>query len=239
VSLQTVDLDRLRPVAGERLLDLGAGEGRHAIAAHLRENLQVVALDPQEQDLTCARERYRTLRRADRRHDVAFVRGSGHALPFPDASFDLVICAEVLEHVHDYRTVLAEIARVLRPGGRLAVSVPRYGPERICWWLSDAYHQVPGGHVRIFEARVLERAIAAHGLRRIARHGAHALHVPYWWLCCLYWERRERHPLVRAWHRLLVWDLMRHPRLTRSVERLLNPVLGKSVVMYFVKGATA
>lgn len=235
MSLETVDLRRLRLAPGERLLDLGAGEGRHAVSAHLLEDLQVVALDPNAADLSLARERFSELRRTDRHHDVTFVRGSGLALPFPDASFDVVICAEVLEHVHDYRGMLAEIARVLRPGGRLAVSVPRYGPERICWWLSDAYHQVEGGHVRIFRPHELECAISANGLACTARHWAHALHAPYWWLICLFWERRESHPLVRAWHRLLVWDLMQRPRMTRIVERLLNPMLGKSVVMYFVR----
>ena len=53
------------------------------------------------------------------------------------------------------------------------------------------------------------------------------------------WERQERSRLVAAYHRLLVWDLMHRPWITRTLERLLNPVLGKSVVMYFRKAPAA
>jgi hypothetical protein len=51
-------------------------------------------------------------------------------------------------------------------------------------------------------------------------------------------DGEEEAAIVRAWHRLLVWDLMKRPRITRVAEQLLNPVMGKSVVMYFVKRAT-
>src|SRR6202021_2633687 len=78
--------------------------------------------------------------------------GGGDALrlPFPSGSFDRVIAAEVLEHIPDDRRALAELARVLRPGGTIAVTVPRWYPELINWVLSDDYHLVPGGHVRIY-----------------------------------------------------------------------------------------
>ena len=52
---------------------------------------------------------------------------------------------------------------------------------------------------------------------------------------CLFWNSRERNALVRQYHRLLVWDMMQRPALTRAIERALNPILGKSVVMYFLK----
>ena len=77
------------------------------------------------------------------------------ALPVPDASVDRVMASEVLEHIPDDVTAMAEIARVLKPGGRVAVTVPRYGPERICWALSDEYHANEGGHVRIYRRDVV------------------------------------------------------------------------------------
>lgn len=78
--------------------------------------------------------------------------GDALNLPFPDESFDVVIISEVMEHIPDDKGVLAEMVRVLRPGGRIAITVPRYGPEKVCWTLSDAYHEVEGGHIRIYKA---------------------------------------------------------------------------------------
>jgi hypothetical protein len=68
-----------------------------------------------------------------------------------------------------------------------------------------------------------------------AHHHAHALHSPYWWLKCAVGVRRDDHPLARAYHRLLVWDIMSRPAATRLTERALNPILGKSLVMYAAK----
>ena len=127
----------------------------------------------------------------------------------------------------------------MKTGGILGVSVPRFGPEWVCWKLSDAYHEVPGGHVRIFKANRLRQDIEAQGLVFFRRHWAHALHVPYWWLKCAFWNPEKDAPVVRAYHRFLVWDLMDHPPLTRGLEKIMNPIMGKSVVMYFVKRAPA
>src|SRR3712207_8881866 len=56
-----------------------------------------------------------------------------HFRSVPDASVDRVIASEVLEHIPDDARAMAEIARVLKPGGTVAVTVPRFGPERVCW----------------------------------------------------------------------------------------------------------
>lgn len=241
MSLTTVDFRRLYLAPGQRVLDLGCGEGRHAITTWLEAPVQVVGLDLGARDLATAATRAGEFDApdGDSGRALGWVRGSGLRLPFADATFDRVICAEVLEHIPDYQAVLGEIQRVLKPGGILALSVPRFGPEWVCWQLSDAYHQVEGGHVRIFRARELRDAVEARGLTRFHHHWAHALHVPYWWLRCLFWDQGERAWPVRTYHRLLVWDLMRAPWLTRTLDRLLNPLLGKSVVMYFTAGAPA
>jgi hypothetical protein len=60
-----------------------------------------------------------------------------------------------------------------------------------------------------------------------------------WWLKCAVGVSNAEHPGVAAYHRLLVWDLMRRPTVTRLAEALLNPLIGKSVVMYFSKYSTA
>ncbi len=238
MSLETINFSKLQLRPGDRVLDLGCGEGRHAITAYLEGQVHVVGLDLSANDLGTAGERFGEFAVDDDNRSVNFVRGSGLQLPFDDATFDKVICAEVLEHIPDYEAVLDEIRRVLKPGGRFAASVPRFWPEWICWRLSDAYHEVEGGHVRIFRSGTLRKAIEQRAMLRFTWHWAHGLHSPYWWLRCLFWERGAEYPPVRAYHRFLVWDLMQKPALTRWLEKLSNPLWGKSIVMYFVRENT-
>ena len=233
----TVDYDRLGMRAGDRVLDLGCGAGRHAFES-LRRGARVVAVDASDTEVKGVIE----VLDAMERDGAAGPGGAGWAvagdagvLPFPDNTFDRVIAAEVLEHIPDDRRAMAELTRVLRPGGTIAVTVPRWYPELLCWALSDQYHSVEGGHVRIYREQTLLGRLRATGLRYRGRHHAHALHSPYWWLKCLVGTTNDEHPLVRAYHRLLVWDITRAPRLTRVTERLLNPVLGKSLVVYLEK----
>lgn len=240
MSMETIDFDHLRLTDGDRLLDLGCGEGRHAITAYTRKDVAAVGVDLSLEDVKITAERFREFVQPDSCHKhLVLAVTDGRFLPFAEESFDKVICSEVLEHIPDYPAVLKEIVRVLKTGGVLAVSVPRFFPEWICWQLSDEYHEVDGGHVRIFNAGHLREDIEALGLIHYRRHWAHALHVPYWWLKCLFWrgEQQEDARIVNAYHKLLVWDLMKRPWITRKLEALLNPLMGKSIVMYFVKTA--
>jgi SAM-dependent methyltransferase len=163
--------------------------------------------------------------------------GDALGLPFPGGSFDRVIAAEVLEHIPADRAAMAELARVLRPGGTMAVTVPRWYPELVNWVLSEDYHLVPGGHCRIYRRSTLVERLQATGLVPYAAHHAHALHSPYWWLKCAVGVGNDDHPLVRAYHRLLVWDITAGTPFTRIPDALLNPVLGKSTVVYLRKPA--
>jgi SAM-dependent methyltransferase len=237
----TVDYDRLRVRRGDRLLDAGCGAGRHAIEA-ARQGAQAIALDRSLPELKAARRGEATTREmsgGSAGANVGLVGGDATRLPFADATFDRVIASEVLEHLFDDSAAIAELVRVLRPGGTIAVTVPRYLPERICWALSSAYHTNLGGHLRIYRGDRLRAGIAATGLRAYAAHHAHALHSAYWWLRCVVGVDNDRHPLVRGYHSFLVWDLMRRPRITRALERVLNPLLGKSLVLYFERQAVA
>jgi SAM-dependent methyltransferase len=235
----TVDYDRLRVRAGDRLLDLGCGGGRHAFEA-MRRGAKVVAIDADGAEikdaaaLINAMEGDDLVTAASGGSGTALV-GDALALPFPDDAFDRVIGAEVLEHITADRIAISELARVLRPGGTMAVTVPRWYPELICWAISDDYHGVPGGHVRIYRRGALLSRLEDAGLRPYTRHHAHALHTPYWWLKCLVGVQEDRHPLVRAYHRLLVWDITAATPFTRVPDRLLNPVIGKSLVIYVEK----
>ncbi len=238
MSLQTIDFDRLGLEDQDRILDLGCGEGRHAISAYMVKNVEAVGIDLSLADLETTRTRFTEFLEPDNKEkSLVLSVANGYQLPFSDEQFDKVICSEVLEHIPDYRAVIAEIHRVLKPGGIFAVSVPRFFPEWICWQLSDEYHEVEGGHIRIFNAGHLHQDVASQGFEKFAHHHAHALHVPYWWLKCFFWrdDSEAQAKPVTLYHQFLVWDLMKQPRLTYWLDRILNPILGKSVVMYYVK----
>lgn len=227
----TVRYDRLGVQPGERLLDLGTGGGRHAFEA-MRRGAVVVALDA---DAAEVKDAAAVMAAMDTTTGKAAIVGNALDLPFGDASFDRVIAAEVLEHIPDDCRAITELARVLRPGGTMAVTVPRWYPELVNWVLSDQYHLVPGGHLRIYRRAELARKLQGAGLVPYAGHHAHALHSPYWWLKCAVGVKRDDHPLVRTYHRLLVWDITNAPAVTRLTEAALNPVLGKSLVLYLRK----
>jgi SAM-dependent methyltransferase len=234
-AVLTVDFNRLQILPGTRVLDVGCGNGRHAFEA-LRRGARVTATDLDQGALAEVANMGAAMRTAG---EVALggglrtVAADARRLPFADREFDVVIAAEVLEHITEDRTAIAELCRVLRPGGLLAVTVPRWWPERVCWALSREYHEVPGGHVRIYRRRQLAERLRGSGLVLAPpHHHAHALHSPYWWLRCALGMSREQAVATRLYHRFLVYDLMRRPRWSRSLERSLNPVLGKSVVLY-------
>jgi SAM-dependent methyltransferase len=227
----------LRP--GHRLLDLGCGFGRHAFEA-ARRGAVVVAYDRAAAELKEVRNTFAEMRAAgDGAADACAgtVQGDAISLPFANASFDRIIAAEVLEHVPDDVSALDELSRVLRPGGVMAVTVPAWLPERVNWALSDEYHApfVEGGHVRIYRLNHLRRRLRQAGLCPLGSHRAHALHSPYWWLRCAVGPAREDHRAVVAYRRFLEWDILAAPRITRLADRALNPVLGKSVVVYASK----
>ena len=232
----TIDF-RYFPVGpGDRVLDVGCGGGRHTFEAY-RRGADVTALDTDAAQLADVEAMAEAMRQAGEAGpgaqggSVTAVRADALAMPFPDGTFDRVVAAEVLEHIPDDAAALAEIVRVVRPGGTVAVTVPSYGPEKLCWMLSDAYHANDGGHVRIYRRAELVQLLRATGLQVLGMHHAHALHAPYWWLKCLVGVDRDP-AAVRAYHRMLVWDMTAAPRLTRTAERLLDPVMGKSLVLY-------
>ena len=237
----TVDFDRLPVGPGDRVLDLGCGGGRHAFALY-RRGAHVTALDLNPAELREVAGMFQAMQAAGEAPEGATgsaVRGTAYALPFLDDSFDRVVCSEVLEHLPQDSRAMTELTRVLKPGGLLAVTVPRWGPELLCWALSSAYHEVEGGHIRIYRGNELRRRLSAVGLEVVDGHHTHALHAPYWWLKCAVGVTDDDNPLVKAYHRLLVWDMTKAPRLTRTAERLLDPVLGKSLVIYLRKPAHA
>jgi SAM-dependent methyltransferase len=233
----TVDFRRLGLRPGDRVLDMGCGAGRHAFEV-FRRGGDVIAFDQDGDELAGVLELFGAMREAGEvplGAEADIKQGDALSLPFADGEFDRVVAAEVLEHIPDDQTAIAELARVLRPGGTIAVTVPRWLPERICWALSDAYHEVEGGHVRIYTAEELVAKLVGAGLVYDGRDHVHGLHSPYWWIKCAVGVTKDDHPLARAYHRVLVWDIMKRPWPTRLAERVLDPLIGKSLVVYLHK----
>lgn len=233
----TVDFDRLRVGRGTRFIDVGAGAGRHSFEA-LRRGAHVTAFDLDEVELKGVEGMFAAM---EAEGEVPpggtgeIEVGSILDMPYEDGTFDVVLASEILEHVPQDVQAISELERILAPGGMLAVTVPRFGPEAVCWALSDEYHANEGGHIRIYRADELRTKLESTGLEFVHQHHAHALHAPYWWIKCAVGVQRDQHPLVRGYHRLLVWDMMQAPRATRWTEQALNPLIGKSVALYFRK----
>ncbi|HTL85511.1 MAG TPA: hypothetical protein VL856_10025, partial [Acidimicrobiia bacterium] len=90
----------------------------------------------------------------------------------------------------------------------------------------------PGGHVRIYRQHELEQQLERAGLWLRGSHHAHALHSPYWWLKCAYGLDNTDAAPVKRYHDFLCMCIERNPRWAAVTEKTLNPVLGKSVVLY-------
>ena len=238
----TIRFDELGLRPGDRVLDVGSGFGRHVYEC-ARRGAQVVALDYAADEVVETRDTLAAMVEAEEITAdklVGVLRGDGTRLPFPDATFDVVITSEVLEHIQDDVAAIAEMVRVLKPGGRFAATVPAWLPETISWQLSDEYHapKSVGGHVRIYTATELRAKLRSAGLDVDGHHRAHALHAPYWWLKCAVGPRNDDHPAVVKYRRFLEWDIIEQPTSTKLAEKVLSPVLGKSSVHYGTKPST-
>jgi SAM-dependent methyltransferase len=232
--LLTVDLERLEVRPGDTVLDAGCGEGRHCFGA-LEHGARVVGLDL---DLASLRPAVGGLRKRGEELGSlgAMIQGDTFRLPFRDESFDKVICSEVMEHVHDYTAAARELARVTKPGGALAVTIPTATSENLYLRVGDDYFESLGGHIRIFRPRQLAEGLAAAGLATVGVGFAHAFHTPYWVLRSIAGlPRADESALVRAYRLFLIRATA--SKLMCALENLLNYCFPKSLILYAEKRA--
>ena len=233
----TFDFSRLGDLDGRRLLDVGAGAGRHAIEA-ARRGAMVTCVELSTEAMreipisARAAEELLGLEPGGLSARISVVKADARSLPFPAGSFDALIASEVLEHVSEDGEVLAELARVSKPGAKIAVSVPRFYPEVVSWLLSLAYHDAEGGHIRVYTRGLLDARLTRSGLRPVGAGYAHALHTPYWWLKCLAGVDNDSAAPVAAFHKRLVAQMMGEAPELERLEARLNPWLGKSLALY-------
>ena len=217
------------------MLDVGCGEGRH-IFGIMQEYpmMKCVGLDMDDDSLKKAEEGYSYFESISE-VGAEFIKGSAYSLPFPDNTFDLIVCSEVLEHLHEYHDAVIEINRVLKPGGKFFASVPAFWPEKICWYLSKEYQNQPGGHLRILDQKKLIHEIEDRGFKFLSSEKFHSIHSPYWWLRCFFWKSQEKNLLVKVYKKILERHILKKPRIIDNIDKLMNPIMGKSFSMYFKK----
>lgn len=226
-----VDLDNEKGI----MLDLGCGEGRHIFGVMQKfPDIQCVGLDPHLESLDKSLEGLEFFESLSNK-TTTFLSGSAYALPFDDNTFDLVVCSEVLEHLHEYKDAIIEVNRVLKPNGKFLASVPAEFPEKMCWALSTEYQNQPGGHLRIFKKKNLINEISERGFNFIHSERFHSVHSAYWWLRCFFWKTQDSNILVKWYKKFLEVHILKKPRSINFLDRLLNPLLGKSIAFYFEK----
>jgi ubiquinone/menaquinone biosynthesis C-methylase UbiE len=164
----------LSPIDGSTILDAGTGTGRAAIALAQRGAI-VTGVDASSEMLAVA-ERRASAERAK----VTFAKGDVHALTFPSASFDAVVCLRLLMHTPDWRQSLAELCRIAR--ARVVLDYPaRWSVAAI---QSAGRRLAPqlGAHVeayRVFSDRELDDALRANGFRVVTRHRQFVLPIAF------------------------------------------------------------
>ena len=217
------------------MLDVGCGEGRHIFG--IMQNypeMKCIGLDMDDDSLLKAEEGYEFFESISNA-GAEFLKGSAYSLPFQNNSLDLIVCSEVLEHLHQYNDAVKEIHRVLKPGGKFYASVPASWPEKICWALSKDYQNQPGGHLRIFNQSKLVSEISEVGFTFLSSDRFHSIHAPYWWIRCFFWNTQDSNIIVKLYKKILERHILKKPFFLDCIDKIFNPFMGKSFSMYFEK----
>ena len=166
------------PRAGERVLDVATGTGMVAAELLARASCTVVGVDQSAEMLAAARARFAGARGAR----VELVQGQAEALPFEDESFDALTVTYLLRYVDDPRATVGELARVVRPGGRVAsleFGVPPWRPAYVAWRLYTAVGLPTLGRLASREWAQVGRFLGPSIRGFYERHPLRAL-VGYW-----------------------------------------------------------
>jgi SAM-dependent methyltransferase len=229
----TVSFHRLPLYPGDFVLDAGCGEGRHTFEC-IRHDCVVLGMDLSRQSLLKARYVLGEMEKQKKaRGRVLLLRGDALRFPFADETFDKIICAEVIEHVEDERKGVAELARILCGGGKIAITVPTLLTEHVYDQLSSEYFRTPGGHVRKIVPGDLARILEENGLRVYAVGFAHSFHSPYWMLRCIFGLPKEDALIPALYRKFLHFSLFSPP--LRFLEKVCNYFFPKSIILYAQK----
>ena len=230
---QSIDPELLDIGADDRVIDLGCGTGRHVLElSKIPSN--IIGADISRNDIRAGRYLLEIMRRRKEVHArVHWLQTAGERLPFKDGAFDRVICTETLEHVDDELVLARELARVLKPGGILAISVPDEFSEKIFWKLSKNYRTHAGGHVRIFRRPQVVALMRDAGLTPYAVRYRHSLETAYWLTHIAFWsDWGKQGPITRVFRNILDSQRGRDSAIVTALDDIGNRILPKSIVVY-------
>ena len=229
----TVDFDRLGIKPGDLALDAGCGEGRHSME-FLTRGADVFSLDMDMESLRKTRYDIANLKKQEQKQDRFFVlSGDALLLPFKNETFDRIICSEVMEHVDDDNLACEELARVLKKGGCIAITVPTYFSEFVYDILTYEYFTSPGGHVRKYFPKQLAVIMRRNGLELYDIDFRHAFHSVYWLIRCVVGLHLNDHPATKVYRKFLTLGLF--SPFMRKVERFFDNFFPKSLILYAYK----
>ncbi|MFW5861734.1 MAG: class I SAM-dependent methyltransferase [Spirochaetota bacterium] len=231
----TVDFDTLNLQEGHYILDAGCGGGRHSFEC-ISRGAHVWSMDMDMESVRRARYTLAYMKEKGQAHKngrYLVQLGDALRLPFKDNSFDRIICAEVMEHVDDDYQACGELARVVKPGGVVAITVPTFITEMAYDVLTYEYFTSPGGHVRKYIPRKLASIMDSNGLDVYAVDFKHSFHTIYWIIRSVVGLHLNKHPVSKGYHSFLVKTM--DSRLMEKVENFFDNFFPKSIILYAVK----
>jgi glycosyltransferase involved in cell wall biosynthesis/SAM-dependent methyltransferase len=230
LEIAHIDLERLRIKRESRVLDLGCGAGQFTIPM-LEHGYQSVCVDldaPRLSEVTAACD--------EKGLPSSALRADATNLPCQTASFDSVVCREMIEHIHQPGRVIEEIRRVLKPEGSLCVTVPSAHTEHYFQWVESRWLEM-AGHVNVFTRKSMCELLETHGFRVVEIRGRNCFYSFFWFIHTLAGTTHDGTGRIQDHFQLAnrvfaAWARLGSGRLKRAIERGGNFLVPKSYVYY-------
>lgn len=230
-NIAGIDLEIWGLPKGSTVMDLGAASG--VVAEGLaREGFKVKGIEYDPKLVT-------EWRKKDHPSSVEIIEGDGRKLPYQDREFDGALALEVLEHIQETDQVLAELARVIKPGGKLVVGVPTAATERIYYRFNQDFAKM-ATHVHVFSKRGLTEKLEQAGFKIYASRGENSEYTPLWFGLALAMTPFDftGHTIHETTWEKLYWKgfkLLEILKLRGLLESLGNHLWPRSLYLYAEK----